>query len=79
MERNLDRRVEVLCRVLDESLVRHIRDVVLDAYLRDSDSAYVLAGNRYSHVASGHDARFNAQQELLSWYTSRPADSEGIE
>jgi polyphosphate kinase len=79
MERNLNRRVEAVCRVLDEALVRHIRDVVLDAYLRDSDSAYVLASNRYSHVASGHDARFNAQQELLSWYTSRPADSEGIE
>jgi len=47
MERNLNRRVEAVCRVLDEGIVRHIRDVVLDAYLRDSDRAYLLAGNRY--------------------------------
>jgi polyphosphate kinase len=30
MERNLNRRVEAVCRVLDEGIIRHIRDVVLD-------------------------------------------------
>jgi polyphosphate kinase len=79
MERNLNRRVEALCRVLDEALVRHIRDVVLDAYLRDSDSAYVLDCNRYTRVASEPATRVNAQQELLSWYTSRPTDPESMD
>jgi polyphosphate kinase len=77
MERNLDRRVEVICRVRDDAIVRHIRDVVLDAYLRDSDRAYVLTGNRYEPVASEPGPPVNAQQELLAWYTSRssPADA----
>ena len=51
MERNLDRRVEALCRVRDAGIVRHIRDVVLDAYLRDTDRAYVLSGSRYEPAA----------------------------
>jgi polyphosphate kinase len=79
MERNLDRRVEAVCRVLDEGIVRHIRDVVLDAYLRDSDAAYVLEGNRYALSTSDPAPRVNAQQELLAWYTSRPATAEATE
>src|SRR5262245_3892257 len=39
MERNLDRRVEVLCPVLDPALRAYLRDTVLDAYLRDTDQA----------------------------------------
>ena len=34
MERNLDRRVEVLCPVREPSLVHHLREVVLDASAR---------------------------------------------
>ena len=48
MERNLDRRVETLCRCATVRLLRHIRDVVLDAYLRDNDRAYVLLDARYT-------------------------------
>jgi polyphosphate kinase len=79
MERNLNRRVEAVCRVRDEGIIRHIRDVVLDAYLRDSDRAYVLTGNRYVPVASTPEARVNAQEQLLAWYTSRPSSAEGID
>ena len=80
MERNLDRRVEAVCRVRDESIVRHIRDVVLDAYLRDNDRAYVLNGSRYEPAASEPDApRVNAQQELLAWYTSRAPSADTVE
>ena len=79
MERNLNRRVEAVCRVLDEGIVRHIRDVVLDAYLRDSDAAYVLEGHRYALSSSNPSPRVNAQQELLAWYTSRPASVEATE
>ncbi len=42
MERNLDRRVEVLCPVLDPDLRQHLRDAVLDALLRDTDRAWTL-------------------------------------
>jgi polyphosphate kinase len=76
MERNLNRRVEALCRIRDEGIVRHIRDVVLDAYLRDSNRAYLLTGSQYHAATPNGEPSVNAQQELLAWYTSRPASSE---
>ena len=48
MERNLDRRVETLCRVRDAAITRHVRHVVLDAYLRDNDRAYAARERRLS-------------------------------
>ncbi len=73
MERNLDRRVETLCRVSDEEAARHLRDVVIDAYLRDNDSAYILVDDRYRRLTSGAaETAFAAQQRLLGWYSSRP-------
>ena len=68
MERNLDRRVEALCRVRDGSLHRHIRDVVLEAYLRD-DRAYLMTGGRYALAPTTEGPRLNAQRFLLDWYT----------
>jgi polyphosphate kinase len=72
MERNLNRRVEAVSRVLDTAIVRHIRDVVLEAYLRDSDAAYLLDGQRYAPATADGVERANAQQQLLDWYISRP-------
>lgn len=73
MERNLDRRVEALCPVRDAALASHVRDVVLQTYLQDTDRAYILTGSRY-HVAAGDEgARLNAQQLLLEWYASAAA------
>ena len=70
MERNLDRRVETLCRVRDRSIVRHLRDVVLDAYLRDNERAYILEGSHYTPAPVEAGApRVSAQQLLLEWYT----------
>ena len=45
MERNLDRRVEVLCPILDKELREYIRDTVLGAYLRDTDRAAILGAD----------------------------------
>ena len=42
MERNLDRRVETLAPIRDPEILEHLRDVVLGAYLRDTDRAMVL-------------------------------------
>jgi polyphosphate kinase len=42
MTRNLDRRVEVIAPVTDPSLRRYLKDVALDAYLRDNTKAREL-------------------------------------
>ncbi|HKF67839.1 MAG TPA: hypothetical protein VKB36_14945, partial [Vicinamibacterales bacterium] len=79
MERNLDRRVEALCPVRDVTLASHVRDVVLQTYLQDTDRAYILNGSRY-HVAAVEDGpRLNAQQQLLEWYTSAAATDSAAE
>jgi polyphosphate kinase len=71
MERNLDRRVEALTPVRDPEIRRHLRDVVLDAYLRDTDRATELAADgRYRRPAAQSGAeRFNAQRFLLDSYS----------
>ena len=76
MERNLDRRVETLCRIADGDIARHIREHVLDTYLRDTDRTYVQVDGRYEPVRPDPgERRVNAQQVLLDWYTSNtPAD-----
>ena len=69
MERNLDRRVEALVPVRDPEILEHLRDVVLSAYLRDTNRAFVLdSAGRYERPASG-SGEFNAQQFLLQHYT----------
>jgi polyphosphate kinase len=71
MERNLDRRVETLCRITDGAIARHIREHVLDIYLRDTDRTYVQIDGRYEPVRPNLGARrVNAQQALLDWYAS---------
>jgi polyphosphate kinase len=72
MERNLDRRVETLMPVLDPDILAHLRDVVLHAYLRDTDRAMTLDSNgRYERPDSA-SGQFNAQQFLLRHYSDRP-------
>jgi polyphosphate kinase len=69
MERNLDRRVETLASIRDPEILEHLRDVVLGAYLRDTDRAMVLdSSGRYERAADPTE-RFNAQQFLLKNYT----------
>jgi polyphosphate kinase len=71
MERNLDRRVEVLCPILDRELREYIRDTVLGAYLRDTDRAAVLGPDGIYRPAVADDGeRFNAQQFLLTRHTT---------
>jgi polyphosphate kinase len=66
MERNLDRRVETLCPVLDPDIARFIRETILDAYLFDTERASVLrADGSYEPPSTGHTT-VNAQQLLAS-------------
>lgn len=72
MERNLDRRVEVLTPVHDADIRVHLRDVVLGALLDDSHRAMqLLSDGTYAPVtpAAGQPA-VNSQQVLLDHYTS---------
>jgi polyphosphate kinase len=75
MERNLGRRVETLIPIRDPRILRHLRDVVLDAYLRDTDRATELdSSGQYGRlspgaVPPGHGRAFNAQDFLLAFYT----------
>jgi polyphosphate kinase len=75
MERNLDRRVETLCRVRDRGICDHLREVVLDSYLRDDDRAYRLIDDRYMPAAPpAGEPPLAAQRFLLDWYTSGVRD-----
>ena len=70
MERNLGRRVEALVPIRDEPILRHLRDVVLDAYLRDNDRATALdSAGLYRRLMPEREKRFNAQEYLLAFYT----------
>ncbi len=78
MERNLDRRVEVLCPVLDRRLAAHLRGVVLGAYLRDTDRVRVLGGDgAYLQPEIGDDnPALNAQDLLLEWHAAEGRPKE---
>jgi len=69
MERNLDRRVETLSPIKDVEILEHLRDVVLQSYLQDTDRAFVLdSEGHYSRPASASGS-INAQHILLQYYT----------
>jgi polyphosphate kinase len=70
MERNLDRRVEVLCPIRDPDLRHQLRHVVLDALLRDTDRAYRLQpdGEYVRVVAEEGQPPVNSQKLLLEHY-----------
>ena len=71
MERNLDRRVETLVLVRDAGIARHVRDVIFDAYLRDTERAYVLVDRTYERIEPlAGEPRFNAQEFLVQWYAN---------
>ena len=72
MERNLDRRVEVLCPIGDAKIAEHLRDVVLGAYLRDTRRAWALdADGKYTRVTPAPgEPPIDVQELLLEWYTA---------
>jgi polyphosphate kinase len=72
MERNLDRRVETLIPVHDPELLAHVRDVVLAAYLRDTDNAMVLDSTGHYTRPDAASGSFNAMDFLLKHYADPP-------
>lgn len=62
MHRSFDRRVEVLTPVLDPEISAFLRDVVLDAYLRDEVNARTLLPNgSYHKLMSRSGGGFDSQ------------------
>jgi polyphosphate kinase len=67
MERNLNRRVELLFPIENPEHIRHICENVLDIYLRDNQLAYVmLSDGRYDHKVPVNGERpVNVQNWLM--------------
>jgi polyphosphate kinase len=66
MERNLNKRVEAVCPVLDTELAQFLRHVVLEAYLRDNVRARVLQPDGMYAPADRDGAPFDAQYTMMS-------------
>jgi polyphosphate kinase len=71
MERNLDRRIEVITPINDAAIKRHLRDVVLEALLSDTHRAWELqTDGSYTRVRPQEGVEpLNSQQFLLEWYS----------
>jgi polyphosphate kinase len=71
MERNLDRRVEVITPITDAAIKRHLRDVVLESLLSDTHRAWELqTDGSYTRVQPPEGVEpLNSQQFLLDWYS----------
>ena len=70
MRRNLDRRVEVLFPVEDSALKKHLRDDILEPYLKDTVNAHLLQSDgAYVRLrpADG-EAPFSVQDWFLRHY-----------
>ena len=67
MDRNLHRRIETLFPIKDEKLLRHLRDDVLELYLRDNVQARELrADGTYVGIEPWEALPVNVQMILLS-------------
>jgi polyphosphate kinase len=79
MERNLDRRVEVMWPIHDPSLANYIRDTVLDAYLRDNRRALLLRanGDYEAPPRGGHEPSIEAQLSLMEALPPSASGSDG--
>jgi polyphosphate kinase len=67
MERNIDRRVEVLCPVRDPEIRRYLRGTLLSAYLRDGTRATILRSDgHYERIHEMRTDSVDAQQFLMS-------------
>jgi polyphosphate kinase len=64
MPRNLDRRVELLFPVLNPSLVRYLKDVVLDKYLADNRKV------RLGKADGSYDSPRGGTMDSQAWFTS---------
>lgn len=66
MARNLKHRIEVVAPVTDPEAKRYLRDVLLDAYLRDNTKARELQGDgSYARIPLESNEPFNSQTYFI--------------
>ena len=66
MQRNLDRRVEVVVPVKDDKIRRYLKENILDVYLRDNVNARVLRPDgSYKSVSNNGSDAFSAQMHFV--------------
>ena len=70
MERNLDRRVEVLCPIADPDLRQQLRDVVLSAVCCDTRSRLDAADRRLVTAGLRGRQKRSLPESTLAYYTS---------
>ena len=70
MERNLDRRIEVVFPVEDPKLVAYLRDTILPLYLADIEDSWTLGrdGTWTMLRTLGVESRHDVQAELMQLY-----------
>lgn len=79
MPRNLDRRVEVLAPVNDETLRKYLKDVFLDSYLKDNTKAReLLPDGSYERVTSGAGSEAFDSQMSFQGFTNVVQFDAGI-
>ncbi len=71
MPRNLDRRVELLFPILDPSLVRVIKDVIIDRYLADNRKARIAHSDGAYETGKG-------SMDAQAWFVSHRQKLRGI-
>jgi polyphosphate kinase len=73
MERNLDRRVEVLCPINDPAMRQLLRDAVLEVLLSDTDRAWMLHtdGSYIRATPPVEVPPLNSHKFLLEWYAAQ--------
>ncbi|MGE0815231.1 MAG: polyphosphate kinase 1 [Vicinamibacterales bacterium] len=74
MERNLDRRVEVLFPIADPALRAHLRDVVLGTLLADTERAWQLTSSGRYERAAASGTPVDAQRALIEGYAASLRD-----
>ncbi len=72
MPRNIDRRVEVLFPVQEASMIRYLRDEVLELYLKDNVKGRIMQPDgSYKHLHPGpKEPAINSQELLISMHQS---------
>jgi len=71
MPRNLDRRVELLFPILDPSLVRLIKDVIIDRYLADNRKARIAKSDGTYESGRG-------SMDAQAWFVSHRTKLRGV-
>jgi polyphosphate kinase len=67
MQRNLNRRVEVIVPIKDTRLRQHIKEEILGVYLKDnSNSKMLLNDGNYEKIMPSNDEVFNAQRHFAN-------------